>query len=534
MKNTREKIQNIIIVGGGTSGWMAASYLRASLNSSVNICLIESPSMSRIGVGEATVPTIQTEFFDTLGLAEDTWMPLVQGTYKLGIKYSNWRLPAEKGGDYFYQIFGEMPAVDEVPLTHIWIKKRLEENFQQPMISSCFSSIKALDLKKSPKYYDGNKVQHYAYHFDALQLVDLLRVWSTKRGVKNIFDNLTTAELDEQGNIKCVVSETGKKYDADLFIDCSGFNGFLIEKILHEPIVSFNESLLTDTAIAINLPENPEVDGIRPYTSATAFKAGWLWEIPLFHRSGNGYAYSSSFISDNEAEREIRTFFGKRAENADIRKIKFQSRTRRHSWVKNCVSIGLSSSFLEPLESSGIYFIYAALYQLIRNFPNKQIDATLRNKFNEKIRYMVDDVKDFIIMHFKTAQRADTDFWKANRYDIKIPDSLALILEQHRVGLPIKTSEQDDSQLYTSFASQFENFWTNTNYQSILLGVEWLPEQSMPLLNYRDDIMKRGNEILAEIAIKAKNIGENLPSQYEYLKRQYGQPKTKIDELETI
>lgn len=528
--NNLQRIQNIIIVGGGTSGWMAAAYISSCLNYHVSISLIESDSVKRIGVGEATIPTIQSEFFDRLSMREEFWMPKCQGTYKLGIKYVNWKNSPVAGGDYFYQIFGEMPMIDEVPLTHIWLKKRLEENYSRPMISSCFSSIGAFDLKKSPKFYDGTRVQHYAYHFDALLVVNLLKEWCLEHGVKHVVDNLVKVNLDEQGNIKNVVGQSEKIYAADLFIDCSGFHGFLIEKVFAEPSVSYAESLLTDRAIAINFPElNPETDGIRPYTTATALNAGWMWEIPLFQRSGNGYVYSSQFISDDQAENEARQFFGKKADKADVRLIKFQSRRRRNAWVKNCVSIGLSSNFLEPLESSGIYFIYAALYQLVRNFPNKEIDPVLRNKFNQKVAFMVDDIKDFIVMHFKTAKREDTEFWHANKFETKMPASLQMLLDEYRAGLPIKASYQSDSQLYVSFASQFDNFWTNTNYLSILCGVDYLPEQSLALLNYREDIMRRGNEILEEIASTAHITTSKLPSQYEYLQYLYG-ITTKVSE----
>jgi tryptophan halogenase len=522
MNCKQEKIQKIVIVGGGTSGWMSASYLAKSLNFNVQIVLIESPKISRIGVGEATVPTIKTEFFDTLGIPEEEWMAKCQATYKLGVKFLNWKKPPEQGGDHYYHNFGEIPSISEVPLTHAWIKKRLENNFQVPMAYACISSAKACDLNKSPKFYDGRAVQHYAYHFDALKVADFLKDWSVARGVNHILDNLLTAELDENGNITCLVGEKGK-YEGDLFIDCSGFSGFLIEKILKEPVVSFEDSLLTDRAIAINVPENSEVDGIRPYTSATAFKAGWLWEIPLFGRSGNGYVYSSQFISDEEAEKEVRTFFGEKAKDLAVRSVKFQSRRRRNSWVKNCVSIGLSSSFLEPLESTGIYFIYAALYQLVKNFPNKNIDSCYRDKFNQKIQYMVEDVKNFIIMHFKTALREDTPFWKANKYETKVPDSLQIILDRQKAGLPIRESHQPDAQLYSSFAAQFENFWTNSNYQCILCGVDYLPNSSLPLLNHRDDIMEKAERIFNEIALESERYSKTLPSQYDYLKYLYGQ-----------
>lgn len=512
------KIQNIIIVGGGTSGWMSASYLLKSLNSNVKITVIEAPGIPRIGVGEATVPTIQSQFFDTLGLKESDWMPPCRATYKLGVKFFNWNKSREQGGDYYYHNFGEMPAIDDVPLTHIWIKKRLEENFPTPMAYACYNSIIACDLKKSPIRTDGTPAQHYAYHFDALLLANFLKDWSIQRGVNHVYDELASAELDEQGNIRCVVSKTGQKYEADLFIDCSGFSGFLIEKHLKEPIVAFDESLLTDRAVTLNIPETPEIDDIRPYTSATAFKAGWLWEIPLYHRSGNGYVYSSQFTSDDEAEREIREYFGEKGKNLSTRFVKFQSRRRRRSWVKNCVSIGLASSFLEPLESTGIYFIYASLFQLVRNFPNKEINPVLRDRYNSKIVYMVEDVKNFIIMHFKTSPREDTPFWRANKYETKMPESLQIILERQKAGLPIRQSHQGNQELYTSFAAQFENFWTNSNYQCILCGVNYLPETALPLLNYRDDIMRKGTVLLNEIAVTSKQIAASLPSQYQYLK----------------
>jgi len=524
------KIQNIIIIGGGTAGWMSATYIAQSLNFGVNITVIESPSLGPIGVGEATIPTIKTEFFDRLGIHEEEWMPKLGGTYKLGIKYVNWKMSPAQGGDYYYHVFGEIPSIDEVPITTVWVKKRLEESYQKPMAYACFSSISAFDLKRSPKFYDGTQVQHYAYHFDALQLANYLKEWAIKRKIIHVIDKLSTAEQDEQGNITCVVSETGKKYYADLFIDCSGFCGFLIDKVFHEPIISFSDSLLTDRAIAINLPDDPETNGIRPYTTASALNAGWMWEIPLFHRSGNGYVYSSQFISDDEAERELRAFFGKSAENKEIRSIKFQSRRHKRAWIKNCVAIGLSSSFLEPLESSTIYFIYGALYQLIKHFPNKQIDPLLRDRFNQKVAFMVDDNKDFIVMHFKTAQREDTPFWQANRYETKMPTSLQLILDRHKAGLPIKTPIVTNQCLYPTFKSLFENFWTNTNYQCILCGVEYLPDKAYPWLEQRPDVLQLANEMLLKIEQEGEQLKTTLPTHYDYLKTLYNKSAAAIIE----
>lgn len=521
MRNKQGNIKEIVVIGGGTAGWMSATYIAKSLDFKVNITVIESADHAPIGVGEATIPTIKTEFFDRLGIPEEEWMPKLGGTFKLGIKYTNWKKPPEEGGDRYNHVFGEIPMIDEVPLSSVWIKDYLEGKTKKPFAEACFASYVAFDHHLAPKLLDGTKVQYYAYHFDALLVAKFLNHWAVERGVRHVVDKLKTAEQDEQGNITCVVSESGKKYHADLFIDCSGFAGFLIDKVYQEPIISFADFLLTDRAIAINLPENPEQDGIRSYTTATALKAGWVWEIPLYSRSGNGYVYSSQFTSDDEAHKEMLQHFGKRAENRMTRPIKFQSRRHERSWVKNCVTIGLASSFLEPLESSTIYFIYASLYQLIKCFPQKNIDPVLRDKYNKKINFMIDDHRDFIAMHFKTAQREDSAFWRANKYETKVPDSLNLILQKHKSGLPIKRPTADINNIYPTFKSLFQNFWTETNYQCILCGVGYLPNNPYPLLNYRDDILKAGAMEFQKIEKRAAEFKNILPTHYEYLKMQF-------------
>lgn len=530
-----DTIQKIVIIGGGTAGWMSATYLAKSLNFKVDITVIESADHGPIGVGEATIPTIKTEFFDRLGIPEEEWMPKLGGTFKLGIKYANWKTPKEAGGDHYYHVFGEIPLIDEVPLSSVWTKQYLEGKTKKPFAEACFASSVAFDHHLSPRLMDGTKVQHYAYHFDALLLAKFLKEWATSRGIHHIVDKLQTATQDEEGNIAAVIGESGQHYHADLFIDCSGFAGFLIDKVFKEPLVSFSDCLLTDRAIAVNLPEDSAREGIRSYTSATALKAGWVWEIPLFTRSGNGYVYSSQFISDDEAANELRQHFGNRISEGNMRPIKFQSRRHQRSWVKNCVTIGLASSFLEPLESSTIYFIYAALYQLIKCFPQKKIDPVLRDKFNHKVNYMVDDNRDFIAMHFKTAQREDSDFWRVNKYETKIPESLETILKKHKSGLPIKRPTVDNSNIYPTFKSLFQNFWTETNYQCILSGVGYHPNNPYPILNYRDDIMSEGQKLFENIAKRQQELKKILPTHYDFLKKQVDALEGKeVTEIETI
>lgn len=515
-----EKVKKVIIVGGGSSGWMAASYISKALNFDIDLTLIESPTIGRIGVGEATIPTIKEELFDFLGIPEEEWMPFCKGTYKLGIRFANWRKSAEQGGDHYYHSFGEMPVCKNVPLSNIWMYKRAQ-GFKNDHDYSCYVTPHICDRYKSPRYLDGTKAVHYAYHFDALLMANYLRDWSVERGVKHIKDNIVNVNLDTDGNIKSLLGSEGETYEADLFIDCSGFAALLIEKALKEPLVSYANCLLTDSAVAINIPSDSEKEGIRPYTSATAFSSGWQWEIPLFDRSGNGYVYSSAFQTAESAEDEMRRFFGDKTDGLEARHIKFKSGRRRRSWVKNCVSFGLASSFLEPLESTGLYFVYAALYQFMQYFPTKNIEPALRDKFNEKVAYMVEDVKDFIVMHFCTSPREDTAYWRANKYDLKIPDSLQEILSLQKAGIPIKKSYSNNEFLYSSFEAGFDRFWTNSNYQCVLAGVGYLPEKYMPLLNHRNDIVKDAEEIFEDIEFTSKRLVKELPTQYEYLCHTY-------------
>ncbi|MBJ6763735.1 tryptophan 7-halogenase [Myxococcaceae bacterium JPH2] len=515
------RVRKIIIVGGGSSGWMAAAYLHKALNFNANITLIESPRIPRIGVGEATIPTIKEELFDFLQIPEEEWMSECKATYKLGIRFQNWKKPAAQGGDHYYHNFGEMPEVKGIPLSHIWMYGRQKQGRTDSMEYACYPTSPICDALKSPRFMDGSKAVHYAYHFDALLMANYLKKWSIERGLTYISDDIVETPLTEDGSIKCLKGESGRVYEADLYIDCSGFAGLLIEKALGEPKITFHDSLLTDRAVAINIPSDSATEGIRPYTTASAFSSGWTWEIPLYGRSGNGYVYASAFQTPEEAEREVRAWFGKKADNLDVRHIQFISGRRRRSWVKNCVSFGLASSFLEPLESTGLYFVYAALYQLVACFPNKQIEPALRDKFNERVSYMVDDVRDFIVLHFCTSPRTDTPYWRANQNELKLPETLKEILELQRAGIPIRRSYASNDALYSSFEAGFDRFWTNSNFQSIFAGVGYLPRQPMPLLQHRNDILAEAERVFDDVRKKTSHMMARLPSQYDYLTALY-------------
>jgi hypothetical protein len=342
-----------------------------------------------------------------------------------------------------------MPLVKGVPLSHIWMYKRYQQGPGRPLDYACYHASPICDARKSPRHRDGTKALHYAYHFDALRIADYLRRWSCARGVTHIEDDIVHTELDGDGNIESLRGASGRSYEADLYLDCTGFAGLLIEKALGEPKLTFHDCLLTDRAVAINIPEAPEEEGIRPYTTASAF------------------------------------------------------------------------SFLEPLESTGLYFVYAALYQLVSCFPNKHIDSALRDRFNERVAYMVDDVRDFIVLHFCTSPRTDTPYWRANQHELKLPDTLKEILALQKAGVPIRKSYHGNETLYASFEAGFDRFWTNSNFQSIFAGVGYLSSQPMPLLRHRPDILDEAEQVFHDIQSKTAELMAKLPSQHEYLTALY-------------
>ncbi|MCC5661235.1 tryptophan 7-halogenase [Nostoc sp. XA010] len=516
--NSNNKIQNIIIVGGGTTGWMAASYLTKTLQGSVNITLIESDRIPTVGVGEATVPSIRTDFFDFLGLSESEWMPECTATFKIGIKYVNWAYPPSvTKNNTFFHIFGEAKECDGVPLTHYWLKKRLN-GYERPMAHSCYPSQGLCEQYKSPKFLDGRASVDYAYHFDAGLVAQYLTKWATKQGVVRVVDQVVDVALDDTGAISSLKTEKGNTYTADLYLDCSGFRGLLINEALKEPFLPYSDNLLCDSAVATALSTDDNDNNFRPYTTATALSSGWVWEIPQYGRLGTGYVYSQNFISPEQAEQEFRAFHGIKDKDVPIKHLKMRVGRTKRAWVKNCVSLGLSSGFIEPLESTGIYFIYAALKQLTRYFPDKSMNPALSNKFNERIAYMIDDVRDFIVLHYCTTSREDTPFWKANKFDLKIPESLQNLLDIYRAGAPINTPYTDEFGYNRNFDAGFDRFWTNSNYLAILAGVNYLPDSVLPILNHKLDSIEKAEITFRSVEAITENLLEELPSHYAYIK----------------
>lgn len=520
-----EPIRTVVIVGGGTSGWMTASYLAKALQGTVKITLIESATIKKIGVGEATVPNLQRVFFDFLGIPEEEWMQHVNGSFKMGIRYIDWaRNPVPDAPEHFYHFFGGIPTCEGIPLQQYWLRK-VKMGQDLPFHYSCYADGWLADAKKSPRACDGSRHMYYAWHFDAHLVAEYLKEWSTARGVRHIIADVDRVNLNsETGFIDSVGTTAGALYEADLFVDCSGFRSVLMNQALQEPFLSASENLLCDSAVASAVAHDDEANGVEPFTSAIAMKYGWTWKIPMKGRFGSGYVYSSQFTTREEATREFQDLWDL-PESQPLNQIKFRAGRNRRSWVKNCVGIGLSSCFLEPLESSGIYFIYAAIYQLVKHFPDRNFDPRLADRFNEAIAHMFDDTRDFVQCHYFLSKRDDTEFWWANQHDLKKSDTILEKIETYKAGLPVSAIVADAgvAHYYSNFDYEFRNYWPNSSYYCILTGMGVLPERVFSLVEHRSKAIEKADEMFAEIKERADFLLTSLPSMHEYLNLLHGE-----------
>ena len=516
-RDSNSVIRDVLIVGGGTAGWMTAAYLAKAFDHTVKITLIESPRIQKIGVGEATTPNLQKVFFDFLGIPEHEWMMAVNGSFKAAIKFINWRKREAGAPDnYFYHSFGVLPNVNGIPLSQFWFHATLGKG--EPVDYACYRQPYLLDTKRSPRFMDGASAMPSAWHFDAHLVADFLMRWATARGVNRILGEVNQVKLDEQGALASVETLEGLSLSADLYIDCTGFRGLLINQALSEPFINMKDQLFCDSAVAAAIPNDDEQLGIEPYTSAIAMNAGWTWKIPMLGRFGSGYVYSSDFASEEEAIRDYCQLWGLQESAVNFNRIRFRTGRNRRAWVKNCVSIGLASCFLEPLESTGIYFITAAIYQLAKYFPTRAFEPVLVEQFNREIEFMYDDCRDFVQAHYFTTTRDDTPFWRANKNELTLSDSIREKIALYKAGLPVNPPLSSEEDYYGSFDNEFHNFWTNGSYYCIFAGMGFLPEHSYARLAYEPEMVQQARVLFARIKQQQRNLGEQLPSTYEYLR----------------
>lgn len=452
-------IKDVVIVGGGTAGWMTASAFARHLPQECNITLIESEQIAKVGVGEATIPVIR-EFNAALDIDEKEFMRRTNATFKLGIRFENW---ARKGDAYnhAFGFFGH--PIQGIPFHHFWLKlNRSDENasihdFNVPAVASDldrYAHRQYSEQQLDSRYF-------YAFQFDAHLYAAYLSEWAQARGVvrrEGIINEVATD--NENGFIESVTLDNGEKVKGDLFIDCSGFRGLLINQALGVDFLDWSHWLPCNRAWAVSSAYPSSRSVIPPYTRARALTAGWQWRIPLQHRTGDGNVFSNDFISEDEARAQLLENIEGEA-ISEPRLLKFTTGKRRKLWHKNCVAIGLSGGFLEPLESTSIALIQGAIMLLLKHFPDESFEEIQEKEFNRRMQEKYEECRNFLVLHYHATQRNDTEFWNYCR-TMSVPDEL-----RHRLDLFRKTG-------FVSFNKS--DLFLEHNWLAVLFGQRVVPE----------------------------------------------------------
>jgi len=398
----------VVILGGGTAGWMAAMLFHHQWGSSgTKVTLIESKDIGIIGVGEGSTPQFKA-FFDRIGISEAEWMPRCNATYKTGIEFAGW---SDKPGyeSYFHPFPTALDAHTAAQFFHHARLRRLGRDVVAHP-DPWFVPTALAQQRKAPIAPANFPFQTgYGYHFDAFLVGEYLREVATGRGVERIEATIASAELADSGDIAALLAEDGRRIEADFFVDASGFRAALIEGALHEPHLDFANNLFNDSAVVIPTPVSE--NGPECATRSTALSAGWAWHIPLTNRSGNGYVYSSRYISPEQAEAELRAHIGV-DDKVPARHLKMRVGRIERSWVRNCLAVGLAQGFIEPLEATALHVVMATAEGFFEAVEAKGMTEDARADFNADIARRYEGIRDYIVCHYRAAQRRDTDYWR--------------------------------------------------------------------------------------------------------------------------
>ncbi len=493
--SSAEPIRKIVIAGGGTAGWMAAAALsRLMANGFTQVTLVESEEIGIVGVGEATIPPIKT-FNAMIGIDEDAFVSATQGSFKLGIEFDGW----QRAGESYLHPFGAYGSdINGIKFHHFWTKIR-QQGFPVPLgdFNLCTLAAQRNRFMRS----DGNPTSplstiDYAFHFDAGLYAKFLRGVSEERGVVRKEGKIARVEQrGEDGFISALIMEDGTRSDGDLFIDCTGFRGLLIEETLNAGYEDWSEWLPCNSALAV---PSVSTTPLLPYTRSTARTAGWQWRIPLQHRTGNGHVYCNDFISDDEAAAILLANLDGEA-LAEPRQLRFVTGRRKRAWVKNCVSLGLASGFLEPLESTSIHLVQAGISKLLALFPDQNFYAHERDEYNRLSVIQWEQIRDFLILHYKLNERHEP-FWKRCAA-MAIPESLsrklALFAERGRL-----------------FRYEDELF-SDASWTAVMVGQGLMPKGYDPLVDSIEE--KQAMQMLAKMGKVFRDTADQMPSHAEFI-----------------
>jgi tryptophan halogenase len=490
-------IRKIVIVGGGTAGWMAAAGLVAVLKGlPISIALVESAEIGTVGVGEATVPHIRS-FNARLGLDEADFMRKTQATYKLGIEFRDW---GRKGERYVHPFGAFGHPIGGAPFHQHWLRARSQgqaesiEAYSLPIMAGLAGKF----APPSPDPRALGSTFNYAYQFDAGLYALYLRAYSESRDVTRTEGRIAAVEQrPDDGFVTGVVLEDGRNIEGDLFIDCSGFRGLLIEGALQAGYDDWTQWLPCDRAAAVPCDS---VEPATPLTRATSDAAGWRWRIPLQHRVGNGYVYCSSYISDDEAAQVLVDKLDGKAQQ-DPRFLRFVTGRRKKQWLKNVVAVGLSSGFLEPLESTSIHLIQVAITTLLELFPHRGFEPADQDEYNRVMDLEFERIRDFLVLHYHANQREESAFWN-DRRTAPIPDSLAWKMELFRERGVV--------------AAYRDGFFKEPSWLAVYLGQNVLPVGHDPLVAAVDPA--ESARVLAELRAAVARTVEAMPAHQAFLR----------------
>lgn len=484
--------KTIVIAGGGTSGWLAAAALGKLFNHVYNVCVIESEAIGRIGVGEATIPPLRT-FHRLLGIDEIDLIKSTQATYKLGIEFSNW---ARKGDNYFHSFGITGKDCWACDFQHFWVAGK-----QKGITDDAFGvySPELMAARNGKMWAYQEHGLNFAYHLDAGLYADYLKKHSLAHGVTRVEGIFKRVNINpETGGIESLTMESGEEIKGDLFLDCTGFSARLIEGALNTPYLPYSHYLPCDSAVAVQTEKHGEP---RPYTQAIAHDFGWQWRIPLQHRCGNGLVYCSRYVSDDEAMNTLLSNLESKP-ITEPRAFKYKTGRRLKGWNKNCVAIGLSAGFLEPVESTSIHLAMSAVLRLMKLLPQGVDTRSAVDEYNKQFCEEMDRVRNFVILHYHATERDDSPFWRYCK-NMEIPEAL-----EHRIELFRKTG---------AIPLQEKELFQVDSWTQVLIGQRIVPQSYHPIVDQMspDELTRFLGGLKAQVEQKVAQ----MPSHQQFIDR---------------
>jgi Tryptophan halogenase len=493
-----DKAPTIVILGGGTAGWMAANlFIRRWADRGVAVRLVESPDIGIIGVGEGSTPTLK-HFFDLIDIADEEWMPRCNATYKVNIRFEGWS-PRSGIDSYSHPFVSQVDTFVQKTFTRNCHARRLGFDVHTQPDDFFLNGILAKQ-HKGPQTPENFPLEpDYGYHFDAGLLGEYLGEVAVSRGVDHIQARVVDVERRQNGDIAALIDDTGRRIDGDLFVDCTGFASILMQKNLGVDFKSFKSNLFNDAAVVM---PTPIVDDYAPETVSTALSNGWCWKIPLTSRFGNGYVYSSDHLQADDAETEFRRHLGMLDSDVDVRHLRMRVGQLARHWDHNCLALGLSQGFIEPLEATALLLVQVAIEIFMERYENAGFRPDHRDEYNRVISDRFERVRDYIVAHYKLNTRDDSDYWRANRDNMNLSDLLRHILDawyrRRDLGEEIRRRK-------------IQSHFTNLSWHCLFSGYGVYPPLADDQANRVDHYVEsRVAEYLSRCALNFDSLSANL------------------------